>query len=89
MQPYCVVAAKNYLNRRFIEWIGRDGSIKWPPNSPDLTPMDAFLWGTLKDRVNANTIENIDHLKYLIRREIQSLNQNNEQSISKESLGYF
>jgi hypothetical protein len=26
-------------------WIGRRGSITWPPRSPDLTPMDFFLCG--------------------------------------------
>lgn len=32
-------------------WIGRDGPILWPPRSPDLTPLDFFLWGYLKDKV--------------------------------------
>lgn len=80
--PHCVVFVKDYLNQRFNEWIGKDGTIKWPPNSPDLTPMDAFLWGTLKDRVNANTIENREHLKNLIRTEVQILNEEYSQSIT-------
>lgn len=80
--PHSVVAVKNYLNQRFNGWIGRDAPIKWPPNSPDLTPMDAFLWGTLKDRVNANIIENTEHLKELIRTEIQILNEDYTQSIT-------
>jgi len=52
------------------------------PNSPDLTPMNAFLWGTLKDRVNPYTIENCEHLKTLIKTEIRSLNENYAQSIT-------
>lgn len=42
----------DYLNATFPNrWIGRNGPIRWPPRSPDLTPLDFFLWGFLKDRV--------------------------------------
>jgi hypothetical protein len=32
-------------------WIGRRGAIECPPRSPDFTPLDLYLWGTLKDEV--------------------------------------
>ncbi|KAL7639566.1 UNVERIFIED_CONTAM: hypothetical protein RMT77_010067 [Armadillidium vulgare] len=32
-------------------WIGTQGSIPWPPRSPDLTPLDYYLWSYLKNRV--------------------------------------
>jgi len=32
-------------------WIGRRGTFEFPPCSPDLTPLDFYLWGTLKDVV--------------------------------------
>ena len=32
-------------------WIGRRGTFKLPTRSPDLTPLDFYLWGTLKDVV--------------------------------------
>ncbi|PNF29413.1 hypothetical protein B7P43_G07048 [Cryptotermes secundus] len=32
-------------------WIGRRGAIEYPPWFPDLTPLDFYLWGTLKDEV--------------------------------------
>ena len=32
-------------------WIVRAAPIAWPPRSPDLTPMDFFLWGFVKDQV--------------------------------------
>ncbi|PSN52840.1 hypothetical protein C0J52_17933 [Blattella germanica] len=32
-------------------WIGRRRPIKFPPRSPDLTPMDFYLWGPMKDEV--------------------------------------
>ena len=30
------------------QWIGRRGAIEYPPQSSDLTPLDVYLWGTLK-----------------------------------------
>ena len=32
-------------------WIGRRGTFEFPPRSPDLTPLDFYLWGTLKNVV--------------------------------------
>ncbi|GBM79996.1 hypothetical protein AVEN_108648-1 [Araneus ventricosus] len=32
--------------------IGYGGFHEWPPRSPDLTPMDFFLWGYLKPSAN-------------------------------------
>ncbi|EZA61807.1 hypothetical protein X777_10290, partial [Ooceraea biroi] len=29
-------------------WIGRGGHISWPAHSPDLNPLDFFLWGCLQ-----------------------------------------
>ena len=31
--------------------ISRGFEFEWPPNSPDLSPLDFWLWGVLKDRV--------------------------------------
>jgi hypothetical protein len=31
--------------------VGRDGPTPWPPRSPDITPLDFFLWGYVKDKV--------------------------------------
>lgn len=36
-------------------WIGRDGPINWPPRSPDISPLDFFLWGYVKDIVYQKT----------------------------------
>lgn len=38
---------ENYPNR----WIGRAGPVGWPARSPDMTPLDYFLWGAMKQRV--------------------------------------
>ncbi|KAJ4436812.1 hypothetical protein ANN_16944 [Periplaneta americana] len=37
--------ARRYLDRRFPDRrIGRGGPIAWPPCSPDLNPLDFYLW---------------------------------------------
>jgi hypothetical protein len=40
------------INEKFHgQWIGRRGPINWPPRSPDLNPIDFFLWGHLMENV--------------------------------------
>jgi len=45
----------------------------WPPRSPDLTPLDYFLWGYLKGRVYQNKPRTIEALKANITEEIQAV----------------
>jgi hypothetical protein len=43
-------SVREYFNTRFPgRWIGRAALIAWPPRSPDLTPLDFFLWVFVKD----------------------------------------
>jgi inhibitor of nuclear factor kappa-B kinase subunit alpha len=35
----------------------------WPPNSPDLNPVDYKIWGVLQNRVYRTRIRDVDHLK--------------------------
>jgi len=44
-------------------WIGRDGLTLWPPRSPDITPLDFFLWGYVKDIVFLTPVPDIINLK--------------------------
>jgi hypothetical protein len=44
-----LVLSENFLTCIFLGvGIGRDGPIPWPPRSPDITPLDFFLWGYVK-----------------------------------------
>lgn len=57
-------AVRNYLDEEFEHRvIGRRGCIEWPPRSPDLTPLDFFLWGYVKDKVYSRTSRNLEELK--------------------------
>ena len=59
-------------------WIGRRGPVEWPARSPDLTPMDFFLWGVLKDMVYSEKPKSIDNLKQIIREKIQLVNSDKD-----------
>ncbi|KFM59228.1 hypothetical protein X975_23270, partial [Stegodyphus mimosarum] len=54
-------------------WIGRGGPIPWPPRSPDITPLDFFLWGFVKDNVYRRRVSNMDDLKVRITTAIASV----------------
>lgn len=60
----------NFPNR----WMGRSSpNLPWPPYSPDLTPMDFFLWGWMKDVVYQEPIANVEVLEARIRLAFQQL----------------
>jgi len=44
-------------------WTGRDGPTPWPLRLPDITPLDFFLWGYVKDRVFSTPVPDITNLK--------------------------
>lgn len=58
-----------WLNRVFgNKWIGRNTDPRWPPRSPDLTPLDFFLWGYLKQKVYKDRpFNNVEELENSIR----------------------
>jgi len=35
----------------------------WPPNSPDLNPVDYAIWGILQERIYRCQIHDVNHLK--------------------------
>lgn len=61
---------KNYLDERYERWIGTNGPMRWPPRSPDLTPLDFFLWGAVKDYVYNVEITDRNQLIDRINRSI-------------------
>jgi hypothetical protein len=68
------VTVSRYLDEVFPNrWIGRRGQIEWPARSPDLTPLDFFLWGYLKGKVYVTKQYNIEDLKQRIRHNIRQI----------------
>ena len=41
-------------------------SLNWPPNSPDLAPVDYAVWGALQQMVYRRKISDIDQLKRVL-----------------------
>ena len=50
--------------------ISRKADVVWPPRSCDLTPLNRYLWGAVKDKCYADNPETIDTLKNNIREAI-------------------
>ena len=50
--------------------ISSRADVVWPPPSCDLTPLDYYLWGAVKDKYYADKPETIDALKHNIREAI-------------------
>lgn len=79
--PHWALCVRKFLNATFPNrWIGRAGPILWPPRSPDLTPLDFYLWGFLKDAVYKKKPEDVEQLKQYIREEASN--------ITKETLSH-
>jgi hypothetical protein len=52
-------AVRDVLNNTYRDgWIGRGGPTAWPPSSPDLNPLNVYLWGHLKTLVYAAPVDN-------------------------------
>lgn len=86
------VMVRNYLDQIFPDrWIGRRGAIEWPARSPDLTPLDFFLWGYLKSKIYFNRPNTIDELKQRIRNEIRAIRPDTLRNVLQDfqfRLGY-
>ena len=71
-------AVREYLNGRFREkWIGRGGPIQWPARSPDLNPLDFFLWGHLKNKVYKQEHNDVESLRNQIIIKCNEIKTNN------------
>lgn len=72
--PHYALPVREYLNDRFPgRWIGRRGPIEWPARSPDLSPLDYFLWGHLKSKVYATQPADIEDLRQRIIEECRQV----------------
>ena len=69
---HSTLMVRQWLHEQFQnQWIGRYGPLVWPARSPDLTIMDFYLWGYLKQKVYERPLNNdLDELKTRIREAI-------------------
>lgn len=70
-----------YLNETYPNrWIGRGGTVAWPPRSPDLNPLDYFLWGYFKGAVYETTNDNEQQLRQKLHY-VSEVVKNNERAL--------
>jgi len=47
----------------------------WPPNSPDLSPVDYKIWGVMQQRVDESRINSVDELKQRLHDVLHGVQQ--------------
>lgn len=57
------------------KWIGNNGPIMWPARSPDLTPLDFFVWGHVKNEVYKNKYASVNELREKVDVTVRSLSR--------------
>lgn len=92
---------RRYLNQEFEgRWIGRGGPISWPPRSPDLTKLDFFLWGhiknivyqtppTIADDMRQRIIHAFDTVSIEMLQDVNRSFLSRLQMCSNQNLGHF
>lgn len=73
--PHRPIFIQELLNRHFLGFIGfgQDAILNWPPRSPDLNPLDFFLWGFVKDMVYQRRSRSIRVLRRKIEEALDNI----------------
>lgn len=72
--PHHARDVTEWLNNMFGQkWIGRAGPVRWPARSPDLSPLDYFLWGHVKSIVYREPPTTADNMKERIRATFRTI----------------
>ena len=66
-------------------WVGRRGTFEFPPRSPDLTPLDLHLCGTLKDVVYRTKPVTLGDLRTEIRAAWAAIPINNLTEVAQST----
>jgi hypothetical protein len=66
-----------HLDREMAgRWISGGEPLAWPTRSPNLTPLDFFLWGYVKNIVYKVKINALQHLKICISEAVATVTPN-------------
>jgi hypothetical protein len=61
---HLILGVSRYLNQTFPgRWTGRDEPTAWPPSSPNLNPVDFYLWSYLRSLVNLSLVGDVETLR--------------------------
>ena len=57
------LAVRDHLDQRFgQQWIGRGDTIAWPARSPDLSPLDYYLWVHMKSLIYETPLASVEDI---------------------------
>ncbi|KAF2883809.1 hypothetical protein ILUMI_22395 [Ignelater luminosus] len=76
--PHFTLNFRNSLNRQYRDrWNGRGNyaPVNWLPRSPDMTPLDFFLWGALTAIVHFRPVDTEQEFFYAYQGSLDSLKQ--------------
>ena len=72
--PHFSREAREIIDQQYPHrWIGRGGPRPWPARSPDLNPLDFFLWGHVKNFIYRQPIDTEEQLRVRIEEAFASL----------------
>ncbi len=74
--PHRARVVKEFCDQNFTDWLGYNGTFKWPPRSPDATPCDYFMWNDIREGVIKRSPQNLDQLRVAIIQSFEELNNN-------------
>ena len=64
---HCARQVREHLTANYNDrWIGRGGPVAQPPRSPDLTPVDFFLWIHIKTLIYMSPVDTEEDLISLV-----------------------
>jgi hypothetical protein len=76
--PHFLCIVRQRLNQTFGEqWIGSGGPVNWPARSPDLNPLDFWLWVHLKILLYSAPISDLEVLEQRLENACQDIETRN------------
>jgi len=85
--PHNARIVTNYLDEKFPgRWMGRYGPIRWPARSPDLNPLDFFLWGYCKELIYKTFPEDVDDMETRLRHAIWNIEEDVMENVQQNLL---
>ena len=77
----------NHLQNLFHDqWMANNGPHLWPPRSPDLSVLDFFFWGTVKNKVYNTAVTTIEDCMRRVRTAVEDLNPQSIRRATHEQL---
>lgn len=85
--PHNTREVSQYLLQTFGDnVISTHGPVRWPARSPDLTPLDFFLWGYIKSLVYITPVMTLQELEHRILRAFETITPEMLERVAENNL---